>query len=87
MLRMMSLKHLLVISLALNVGLISRILFVGDKRFEDFYCLDNKEALGLEVSKEEAHVEKKDSSLKSSYSFLPTTTAAKDDGSIINLDQ
>lgn len=93
MLKMMSLKHLLVISLALNVGLISRVLFVGDKS-EEFYCFENKEALGMEVSREEKHVEKKakdDAGSKTvSYSsFLPTGTAAaaaQDDGSIINLD-
>lgn len=90
MLGMMSIKHFLVVSLALNVGLISKILFIGDRGFEESYCFGNKEdPVMVPVSREEKHVEKKDAGMKpTSDSFSPTSTAAhQDDGSIINLDQ
>lgn len=40
--KMVSLKHLLVISLALNLGLISKVYFEGDKRVQQFYCFNEK---------------------------------------------
>lgn len=40
--KMVSLKHLLVISLALNLGLISKVYFEGEKRVQQFYCFNEK---------------------------------------------
>ncbi|CAK9142235.1 unnamed protein product [Ilex paraguariensis] len=70
-----TLKHLLVLSLALNVGLISRVVYVGEKSVSGL-CLENQD-------KKEAHDSKK--------SRLVTSNVKKElqnggDG-VIDLDQ
>ncbi|CAK9137565.1 unnamed protein product [Ilex paraguariensis] len=62
-----SLKHVLVVSLALNVGLIFRVLYEGEKNLSGF-CLENKEAFMAEA---DAHVSK-NTSLVTSTAATPT---------------
>ena len=73
MLKMMSLKHLLVISLALNVGLISRVMEVS------------REEKHVKKVKDDAG--SKTVSYSSFLPTSTAAPAAQDDGSIINLDQ
>ena len=73
----LSLKHVLVLSLALNVGLISRVLYEAEPRF----CFEEKQkrvSSMADSSAREAHVSKKTDDI---------SAAGGDGGAIINLDQ
>lgn len=87
--KVVSLRHLLVISLALNFGLISKVLFDGgDKRAHEFYCVTEKhDAEG--PKSDDSRVEKKNKYLDTTTSSLSShsTAANHDSSAVIDLDQ
>ncbi|KAM7471277.1 hypothetical protein LguiA_009460 [Lonicera macranthoides] len=82
----LSLKHVLVLSLALNVGLISRVLYEAEPRRFCFEEREKRVSLMAESSALEAHVSKKSDDLSSAGVGGTESNYGGDGGAIINLD-